>query len=84
VPPLSDFEANLVNSLGNIAGSMPAPVSFIRISTKNLSPSSFFCSAEITTLPGSSVNLMALLRRLETTCDILTLSPCIMKLSREK
>ena len=83
MPPFSDCEANLVKSLGNIVGSIPIPISFIETKTKNLS-APFFRSAEITMLPCSSVNLIALLRRLERTCEILPLSPSMLKFSLTK
>ena len=61
VPPLSDFEANLANSLGNTSESIPIPVSLT--DTITTSSTSFF-SAETTILSSTSVNLIALLRRL--------------------
>ena len=64
VPPLSDFEANLANSLGNTSESIPIPVSLT--DTITTSSTSFF-SAEKTILSSTSVNLIALLRRLDST-----------------
>jgi len=75
VPPLSDLEANLVKSPGNIDGSIPVPVSMTE-TIATLSGS--FLSCEITISEPSSVNLMALPRRLDKTCDSLPLSPSIM------
>jgi len=77
VPPISDLEANFVTSRGTISESIPVPVSFTETTTIFLS-ASFFNSAEIRMLPSSSVNLTALPRRLETTCDILPLSPSVL------
>ena len=50
MPPISDFEANFVNSRGTISESIPAPVSFTETTTIFLS-ASFFNSAEIRMLP---------------------------------
>ena len=40
--PLKDFVANFVNSLGNISGSIPVPVSFILTVTFPMLPVYFF------------------------------------------
>ena len=56
----------------------PGPPSFTETTTIFLLPS-FFSSEEIMMLPSSLVNLIALLRRLETTCDILPLSPSMLR-----
>jgi len=65
VPPISDFEANFVNNLGKISESIPGPASFTETTTIFLLPS-FFCSEVMMTLPSYLVNLIELLRRLET------------------
>jgi hypothetical protein len=60
--PSKDFEANFVNSLGNISGAIPVPVSLILITASPLL-SIFSIITEIIP-PVSLVNLRALLKRL--------------------
>ena len=59
--PEFDFVVNFVNSLGNISGSMPVPVSLIPMTMSPL-----FFSVIILIVP-SFVNFTALLSRLEIT-----------------
>jgi hypothetical protein len=61
--PISDFEANFVNSLGNTSGCIPVPVSRI---LKRISRLLYFFPTARVILP-SFVNLIALLSRFEIT-----------------
>ena len=72
VPPVCDFEANFVNNFGNMLESIPWPLSF----TLTITTWPSFLSTDIDIVP-SSVNLIALLIRLSTTCIILPLSASI-------
>ena len=68
--PFSDFVANFVNSLGNMSGSIPLPVSFMLIMTccaLLLNSSSFFSKMIVIVPLLSRVNLPALSKRLDTT-----------------
>jgi hypothetical protein len=77
---LYDFVANFVNSLGNISGAIPIPVSFT-LTMSSLLLSLYLFSSKVTDIIpppvfSSCVNLIALFRRLEITCPILVLSAC--------
>ena len=56
--PISDLEANFENSLSNISGCIPVPVSFTRTIILSVSLLLVFFVIEIYTMP-SLVNLMA-------------------------
>jgi len=66
--PLKDFDANFVNNLGNMLWSFTLTIIVSLLLFRVLS-----CSI-LTRIVPSTVNLIALFKRFEITCDILTLS----------
>jgi hypothetical protein len=80
--PAKDFVANFENSLGNISGSIPEPLSLILIMALLLSFLSLLLSLlllllfklDIINIVPPGVDLIAFDRRLDITCDILILS----------
>ena len=66
LPPNSDFVVNFENSLGNISGSIPVPLSLIFTDIHSFSYLSFFTFSKIISIFASSpvVNFAAFLIKL--------------------